>query len=207
MLALGEWLRLYASYYVTLLFIMNPFGAAPIFADIAERLSPAERSQLISYVAGVVLGLSYSMALAGELLLRAYHVTVMQFRLAGGVILMAVALYRLTGRPVTQTPDPRDAAVVPLAMPMIVGPAAITYLILFSTQGHLLVLMAVIPAVVATVWAVLMASDMLLRRLGRNVMVVLTRVSALFVAAVGAAMIDAVVRDWIGYMCRSCGCR
>ena len=203
-LELVEWVKLYASYYITLLFIMNPFGAAPIFADIAEKLSPRERNQLINYVSLVVLGLLLAMALTGEFLLEIYHVTIMQFRLAGGIILLAIALYRLTGRPITQTPDPRDAAIVPLSMPILVGPATITYLILFSTQGHIVVLIAVIPAVTLTVWAVLMGADIILRRLGRNVMVILTRISALFVGAVGAAMIDAVVRDWIKY---SCTCR
>ncbi|WP_317894710.1 MarC family protein [Pyrofollis japonicus] len=204
MIELAELAKLYASYYITLLFIMNPFGAAPIFADIAEKLSPAERSQLLRYVAFVVLGLLYSLALGGKLLLEIYHVSIMQFRFAGGIILMAIAIYRLTGRPITQTPDPRDAAIVPLAMPILVGPATITYLILFSTTGHLIVLLLVIPAVTFTVWLVMTGADMLLRRLGRNVMVILTRVSALFVGAVGAAMIDEVVRDWIRY---SCTCR
>ncbi len=201
---LVHWAKLYASYYITLLFIMNPFGAAPIFADIAEKLSPRERNQLINYVSLVVLALLYVMALTGEFLLEVYHVTIMQFRLAGGIILIAIALYRLTGRPITQTPDPRDAAIVPLSMPILVGPATITYLILFSTQGHILVLLAVIPAVTFTVWAVLTGADIILRRVGRNVMVILTRISALFVGAVGAAMIDSVVRDWIEYSC-TCG--
>ncbi len=185
-----------ASYYATLVFIMNPFGAVPIFMDIVERLHPWERRRLANFVTMVVIVLLFLTAFAGDLLLRLYMISIDEFRFAGGVVLLAIALHRLGGEPVTQTPDPRDAALVPLAMPLLVGPATMTYVIVFAHSGDMAALLVAIVLASVTVWAFLLAAEALLRVLGRSTMKVLTRITSLFVGGVGAAMIHAALVHW-----------
>ena len=195
MAAGGLWQDL-ATYYATLVFIMNPFGAAPIFLDIVEKLHPWERRRLANFVTTVLVAILYFVALTGDLLLRLYGISIDEFRLAGGIVLLVIALHRLGGESVTQTPDPRDAALVPLTMPLLVGPATMTYVIVYSTSGDRLALMLAIPLAAFTVWFFLVLAEELLRFLGRSVMKVLTRITSLFVAGVGAALIHTALVDW-----------
>lgn len=190
--ALGE----FVTYYATLVFIMNPFGAAPIFLDIAGKLHPWERRRLANLVAAATAILLLLVALTGDLLLRLYMINLDEFRLAGGIVLIAIALHRLEGESRTMAPDPRDAALVPLAMPLLVGPATMTYVIVFSSQGGGAALFAAILAAVGTVWAILVASEAMLRVLGWSTMRILTRITSLFVAGVGAAMVHTALLHW-----------
>lgn len=184
------------SEYVTLVFIMNPFGALPIYMDIVERLHPWERRKVANTAALVAAGLLVTMAVSGDLLLRLYQVSLSEFRFAGGIILMAVGVSRLSGHAHTQSPDPRDAAVVPLATPLLVGPATMTYVIVFSHTSGLAVIIPAIVLAVATVWLVFELGEHLLEKLGRSIMRLLTRITALFVAAIGAALIHAALVEW-----------
>ncbi len=193
---MGGFISDLASYYATLVFIMNPFGAVPIFMDIVERLHPWERRRLANFVTMVVIVLLFLTAFAGDLLLRLYMISIDEFRFAGGVVLLAIALHRLGGESVTQTPDPRDAALVPLAMPLLVGPATMTYVIVFAHSGDMTALLVAIVLASVTVWAFLLAAEALLRVLGRSTMKVLTRITSLFVGGVGAAMIHVALVHW-----------
>ncbi|BES81625.1 NAAT family transporter [Pyrodictium abyssi] len=186
----------FISYYATLVFIMNPFGAAPIFLDIVEKLHPWERRRLANLVTMVVVALLFLVAFTGDLLLKLYMISVDEFRFAGGIVLLGIALHRLEGHPKTQTPDPRDAALVPLTMPLLVGPATMTYVIVFAAEGNRIALIAAIVAAAATVWAFLLAAEAVLRFVGRSTMRVLMRITSLFVAGVGASMIHSALVDW-----------
>ena len=178
-----------ASTYASLLFIMNPFGALPIYLEIAEKLHPWERRRLANTVALFVLSLLLVFTFAGELILELYKINIDEFRFAGGLILLAIGVMRLTGEPMTQTVDPRDAALVPLSMPLLVGPATITYIIVLAHTIPYVVLIPAIIAVVATVWILLELGELLLRVAGRSTMRLLTRLTALFVAGIGAGML------------------
>ncbi|NOZ88760.1 MAG: MarC family protein, partial [Crenarchaeota archaeon] len=167
-----------ASEYLTLLFMMNPFGALPIYMDIAGRLPPWERRKVANTVAVVAASLLYLVALTGDALLRLYKISLGEFRFAGGIILIAIGLARLRGDAVTQAPDPRDAAAVPLATPLLVGPATMTYVIVSSHTTPLPVVLAAIAAAVATVWLIFELGEHILARLGRSAMKIMTRVTA-----------------------------
>jgi len=185
-----------ASTYASLLFIMNPFGALPIYLEIAEKLHPWERRRLANTVALFVLSLLLVFTFAGELILELYKINIDEFRFAGGLILLAIGVMRLTGEPMTQTVDPRDAALVPLSMPLLVGPATITYIIVLAHTIPYVVLIPAIIAVVATVWIPLELGELLLRVAGRSTMRLLTRLTALFVAGIGAGMLHDALLAW-----------
>ena len=190
-MAVGEILKT----YLTLLFIMNPFGALPVYLDIAERLHPWERRKLANTVTAVVAGILAVTALTGDAILRLYGISLSGFQFAGGVILLSIGVARLSGHPVTQTPDPRDAALVPLATPLLVGPAAMTYVIAAAHTSEAVTLAAV-AAATATLWVLLELSELILRLLGRSIMRLLTRITSLFVAGIGAELLHAALHSW-----------
>ena len=194
--AMGSWLGELVSEYVTLLFIMNPFGALPIYMDIAGHLHPWERRKVANTAALVAASLLYLTALGGDLLLRLYQINLDEFRFAGGIILLAIGIARLGGEASTQSPDPRDAAAVPLATPLLVGPATMTYVIVFSHTASLAVLLVAIALAVASVWVIFELGEAILEKLGRSTMKVMTRITALFVAGIGAAMIHSALKAW-----------
>ncbi len=191
-----EYVEHVASTYASLIFIMNPFGALPIYLEIAERLHPWERRKLANTVALFVFVLLVVFAFAGELILKLYKIDIDEFRFAGGIILLAIGVMRLTGEPMTQTVDPRDAVLVPLSMPLLVGPATITYIIVTTHVMHYTVLIPAIIASVITVWILLELGELLLRIVGRSTMRLLTRITALFVAGIGAGMLHDSLLAW-----------
>ncbi len=191
----GFW-KLVGSYYATLIFIVNPFGSLPIYLDIVEPLSRSDRRRFASFVATIVLGLLVFMAVAGRYIFVVYKISISEFRLGGGIALLAIAIRRLEGYSITQTPDPKDAAITPLAMPLLVGPATIAYVTLTAAEGHIFALLLASAGVSVTVWILLLASEHIIEILGRSTMKILTRVSALFVAGVGSSMIHQTLIDW-----------
>ncbi len=191
-----SYIKQLASTYASLLFIMNPFGSLPIYLEIAEKLHPWERRRLANTVALFVLSLLLVFTFAGELVLKLYKIDIDEFRFAGGLILLAIGVMRLTGEPMTQTIDPRDAALVPLSMPLLVGPATITYIIVLTHTMSYMVLIPAIIVAVATVWVLLELGELLLRMVGRSTMRLLTRLTALFVAGIGAGMLHDALLAW-----------
>lgn len=178
--------------FVTLVVITDPLGNAPVFLAVTRRLSPAERKRAAlraCIFAGVLI---VAFATFGEFVLRYLDVSVGSLSIAGGLLLMLVALEMLRGTDFP-TGDSEDVALVPLATPLVAGPGAIAAAIVLwrshaSLGGHAAVLLAIV-AVVACVGATLLAAERLTRSLGPTIFSFLTRVFGLLLAGIGVQLV------------------
>ncbi|WP_369602775.1 YchE family NAAT transporter [Hahella sp. SMD15-11] len=192
----------YIKILVGLIAIVNPFGAVPVFISLTARDTPAQRRDTIHQAAlavGVILLLA---AMSGELLLTFFGITINSFRVGGGilVLLMAISMLHARNSPVKQTEEEVDESagresisVVPLAMPLLAGPGAISTVILAANRGHgaghILLIALCIAALCAVIWTVLNMSPLIVRRLGSTGINICTRIMGLILAAIAVEII------------------
>jgi len=201
------------SALVTLLIVVDPVGLVPTFLAVTEGQSDALRRQVAlraSLIAGAIL---IGTALIGDWLLRQLGITLPAFRIAGGLLLFAVAFEMVLGlRTRHETKDAeqaleehsRDIAAFPLAIPLMAGPGAITATILLAGQAAyrpawLAVLLAVVVVVMAACLMAFLAAGRIGKLLGVTGSVVLSRLLGVLLAALAVQYVVDGVRVAFGF--------
>ena len=187
---------------VALLAIVDPVASIPVFLGTTTGYAPAERQRVTQVVAITVFCVLAIAALIGTQVLNFFGISIPSFLIAGGILLLLMAIAMLQAREsgIRQTPDEaaeaaeRDAvAVVPLGIPLLAGPGAISTMIIATHQSHGVVhrLMLLIPAAVIAiaVWWTFAAATRISARLGTTGMNIITRVMGLIIAAIGVEYI------------------
>src|SRR5260370_13386029 len=116
--------RAFGETFGTLVVITDPIGNAPIFLTVTRHLGPRERQRAAIQAVVAAGALIVGFALFGELVLRYLHVSISSLSIAGGLLLLLVALEMLRGTDFP-TGESEDVALVPLATPLVAGPGAI----------------------------------------------------------------------------------
>jgi multiple antibiotic resistance protein len=185
------------SALVTLLVVVDPVGLAPTFLAITHGLPAVVRKRIAvraCLIAGAIL---MGTALIGDWLLRQLGISVRAFRIAGGLLLFAVASEMVLGvrigRQSKQAEDAleehvRNIAAFPLAIPLMAGPGAITATLLLAGQAGgqpvtLAVLLSMIVVVMTACLLVFLLANRIERFLGVTGNVVLSRLLGVILAA------------------------
>ena len=181
--------------------IMNPIGKLAIIGLLAvER--PAYVRNITATVVVVVYVLASIFALAGGFILSAFGVGIDSFRIAGGVVLLAISIMTLvSGSYVGKIEITEEQAVVPLATPLIVGPGTITALVVISSvYGPFVAFLAAFLASTA-VAATLLIGIRVIRYVGATPLRLLGRFMSLIIASVATEMILTgvrnIVKEWM----------
>lgn len=188
--------RAFAEAFITLVVIMDPLGSAPIFISLTAGRTPAARRRAALEAAGAAGGLVAVFALFGRLVLDYLHVSVESLTIAGGMLLLLVALQMLRGEEIAPS-ETANVALVPLATPLLAGPGAIAaVMVLTRRYDDAPGMIGVILGIVATVVVVavgLMLAERAARVIGPSVIQLLTRVLGLLLSAIAVQFIvDAV---------------
>jgi multiple antibiotic resistance protein len=194
--------------FTSTFFIINPLGAAPIFLALTDGWSHQDRvraARRATLVAGAVLVV---FSLTGNLIFRLFGVTLGAFRLAGGILLLLVAMDMLHGKPTATkstaedhqaAAEKEDIAVTPLAIPQLAGPGSIATVILLP--GDPRVPWRVVPVVVAIALTLLIAylllrgAERVQRFIGQSGTRIMTKIMGLLIAAVAMEFVATGVRD------------
>jgi len=194
-----DW-RALGETFVTLLVIMDPVGTSPIFVGLTSRMSPRERQRaaLRAVLAAGLLIIGF--ALFGEVVLDYLGVSVESLSIAGGLLLLLVALEMLRG--IDSAPgEDGDVALVPLATPLVAEPGAIATVIVLARQhpeaGGRAAVIAGILAALLVLAACLLLSERLARVVPPALLHFLTRVFGLLVAAIAVQLVVEGVRPLV----------
>ena len=185
------------SALVTLLVVVDPIGLVPAFLAITEGLSTSLRRQVAMRACLIANAILIGAALIGDWLLRQLGITLPAFRIAGGLLLFAVAFEMVLGLRLERTARDAEKAVVehahdlaafPLAIPLMAGPGAITATILLAGQAAyrpqwLAVLLVVVVAVMAACLIAFFAAERIGKLLGVTGSVVASRLLGVILAA------------------------
>lgn len=187
----------YIESFLPLFVAINVPGALPIFLSLTEDLTKAERRRLTFLATATACGIAVLILFAGQLVFSALGITVNDLRVGGGLILLVLSISNLIfgdyrrRDPTVEGEDPASVGVVPLGIPLIMGPAAITS-ILVSRQsfGYLPTLVSMVVNL-ALVYATFAAGPWIGRILHPAVSRAIAKVASLFLAAISVAMIRA----------------
>ncbi|HUW29894.1 MAG TPA: MarC family protein [Sulfuriferula sp.] len=193
------WLPVWSEqikYLVGIFAILNPLGAIPIYLSLTADRRPQEMHHTAAKAAVAVAVILVLAVWAGDALLSFFGIGLPAFRIAGGllVLLIAIAMFHARTSPARQTDaeqteaeSKNDIAVVPLAIPLLAGPGAISLAIVDAHQAgswpDKLVFSLGIVGVAAIVWVILRLAEPIGERLGTAGLNIATRVMGLILAA------------------------
>jgi len=197
-----EHISVYLKFFIGLLAIVNPVGSIPIFLDACRDMDHRERNATGQRVFVTVLSVLLVVLMSGEFILRFFGITINAFRVAGGILLFIMALSMLHAR-VSSTKQTREEAqdletrdsvgIVPLGIPLLAGPGAISTVILYSQQYQdavdTVILGTIIVLVALTVWLCLRVSPWIRGMMGQTGINIITRIMGLIMAAIGVEII------------------
>lgn len=201
-------LRDFLLFFVSLFSIVNPFSTIPAYVGLTADIPLPDRRRLTRQAGASVLVILTASYLAGEGMLRFFGISVASLQVAGGLLILGMAWNMLQAKmsPHKQTPEEAREAqhaqenaerpnigVIPLGMPLLAGPGAISLMIIDASKtqgwsGHVVALSAVV-LVAFLCWLILVAATPITRVLGRTGMNVATRFMGLILAAIAVEFI------------------
>jgi multiple antibiotic resistance protein len=195
-------LRLFGSVIVTLLVIMNPIGAVPIFLALTRSLTFRQRVVSARRASLVALGVIAAFAVFGQQILSYLHISLAALQGAGGLLLLLVALQLLTGQDSGVGADAGvNVALVPLGTPLLAGPGAIVATMLAVRRadglGGFLAVGAGLVATLVVVWLSLRFAGNVHRLLRDSGTMLVTRIAGLLLSAIAVQMVADSVRAFV----------
>jgi multiple antibiotic resistance protein len=179
--------------FVTLTVLMDPVGVAPIFIATTAPLERGARRRAAVRAVLAAGALILGFALFGGLVLDYLNVSVDSLSIAGGLLLLLVALEMLRGMDYPDAAAAPDVALVPLATPLLAGPGAIATVIVLSRHEHDFAgkasVVAGILGALAAVGIVMLAADRLSHLIPRSLIDFLTRVLGLLLSAIAVQLV------------------
>jgi multiple antibiotic resistance protein len=194
---------LFLDTFVALFAVLNPLLAVSVFLSLTADESPGER-QRVAAIASITTAAALCVAaLIGDRILSLFGVQVPAFQVAGGIILLTIALGMLksgfapenTEQQIAPGParPPRHIAVYPLAIPLIAGPGSFVTTIVMSSRvssaGDFLALSAGIVANALVLWLSLVFAVQFARIVGQTVVSIGTPLLAILLAAIAVELV------------------
>ena len=199
---------IYLQFFLGLVAAVNPIGIMPVFVSLTGHMSPVDKyktAKTANIAVGVILVISL---LCGQFLLDMFSISLDSFRIAGGFLLMSIAFSMMSGKlgedkqnkqERTESISREQIGVVPLAMPLMAGPGAISSTIVYGSRYPTLIETVGIVATIAVFcfcsWLLFRSAPLIVRFLGQTGINVITRIMGLILAALGVEFIANGVRN------------
>lgn len=201
--------------FTSLLAIVNPLGAVPLYVALTAPYTAEHRRATLRRAIATGFGVLLVFALAGTYILQFFGITRQAFQIAGGILFFAVGWDMLQARrsrvktteeEETESSRKEDVGIIPLGLPTLAGPGAITTVIALNGQAETLLesiaVYVAIMLVLVICWITLAAAPALTRRMGQTGMNVMTRLMGLLVMVIGAQFVingtTTVILDIVG---------
>lgn len=196
-----EW-TVYIKIFTALLAIVNPLGVIPVFVSLTDGLSEREQRRIAktsSIAVAVVLILS---AIIGMPLLAFFSISIASFKVGGGILLIIMAitmmqaghnLSKQTPEEAAEAEDKETIAVVPIAVPLLAGPGAISTVIIYANGPfrplHMGLIVVSCLLVALVTWVALRIASPVSKMLGKTGINIATRLMGLLLAAIAVEFI------------------
>jgi multiple antibiotic resistance protein len=198
----------YIESFLPLFVAINAPGIIPIYLSVTEGLTKAERWRLTLQAMVTALVIAVLILFAGQLIFSLLGITVNDLRVGGGLILLVLSISNLifgdfrrrdptANREGNSAEDPAAVGIVPIGIPLIMGPAAITSILVSREAFGYLPTLLSLTLNMLLVFLTLAASPWIGRFAGPAVSRAIAKVASLFLAAISVAMIRAGVLGMI----------
>jgi multiple antibiotic resistance protein len=197
-----------AKTFISILAIVNPVGAIPLFLSLTADRSPSERDRTAKIAALSVAVALIVASWTGDLVFEIFMIRIASFRVGGGILLLLMAIAMLNAKVHTSKQTEEEAleaqtrqavGVVPLGIPLLAGPGAMSLVIVDARQAggwqETLVLNLSILIVALLAWLALRSAELIGKRLGATGMNIVTRMMGLILSAIAVELIAAGALD------------
>ena len=177
--------------FIPLFFAIDPIGVLPVFASMTKKVFIEKRLRIINQAVVTGFVISVLFILTGKFIFKFLGITISDFKIAGGILLLIIAINDLLFSEQTRRPTMAEETmgVVPIGMPLIIGPAVLTTLLLaVGSQGYGPTFLALV-ANLFIIWIVFRFSDFLMGLIGEAGATAFAKVFALLLTAIGVMMV------------------
>jgi len=196
------------KFVISLLAIVNPIGAIPIYISLTDGYRPEDRAKIVKITPVAVSAILLVTLVSGEFILRFFGISIDSFRVGGGILLLLMATSMLqaktsrtahTSDEAEETSDRETIAVVPLAIPLLSGPGAISTVIVYAykAKGPLayVITSAGILLIGLAIFLSLLAAPYIAKKLGKTGINIITRIMGLILAAISVEFITSGLKN------------
>lgn len=189
-------LAAYIKIFVAMIVIVNPVGIMPVFVAMTAHTSEAERKKIARIASVSVFIVLLVSAVLGERVLEMFGISIASFKVGGAILVMTAALSMMQAMPTRDKQTPEEAkeaedkasiAVVPLAIPLLAGPGAMSTIIIYASEKktflHLGVVCLVVLGIAISTWLALRIATKVGGRMSKTTVNVATRIMGLLLAA------------------------
>jgi multiple antibiotic resistance protein len=188
-----EIIRELALTFVPLFFAMDAVGNLPIFLALTQEVGATRRRQTVNLATLTALGVGLGFVAVGKAIFLLLGIEVADFLMAGGIILLILAIrYLITGK-IVETEDlsaSETVSIVPLGTPLVVGPAVLTTLLLLIDHYHIAIVLSSFILNLAIQWVLFRQADRIVNFLGRTGVNAASKIVMLLLAAIAVKMIS-----------------
>jgi len=185
-------IRELALTFVPLFVAMDPVGNLPVFLALTQEIRATHRRQTVNLATLTALGVGLGFVAIGKAIFLLLGIEVADFLMAGGIILLILAVrYLITGKMV-ETQDlsaSGTVGVVPLGTPLVVGPAVLTTLLLLIDQYLIAIVILSFILNLVIQWVLFRQADRIMNFLGRTGADAVSKIVMLLLAAIAVKMI------------------
>ncbi|HAS6010893.1 YchE family NAAT transporter [Vibrio cholerae O1 biovar El Tor] len=195
-------IAIFLQFFLGLVAAVNPVGIMPVFVSLTGHMTLEEKNKTAA-TANIAVAIILIIALlAGQMLLDLFSISLDSFRVAGGLLLLSIAFSMMSGKLGEDKQNKQEKseyisreqiAVVPLAMPLMTGPGAISSTIVYGSRyPNMLDTLGIILTVVAfsfCSWLLFRSAPYIVRLLGQTGINVITRIMGLILGALGIEFI------------------
>lgn len=191
----------YTKIFIALLAIVNPLGAIPIVMALTENASEKDFKRTTKTTVISVLVILLTALLTGEFLLAFFGISINSFRVGGGILLLLMAISMLHARQSSISFSKEEAddgnresvAVVPISMPLLAGPGAISTVILYGNKSqaplHYVFMGVDIILIALILWLAFLSIPWISRHTSQTGINIFSRVMGLILAAIAVEFI------------------
>lgn len=190
-------MREFALSFTAIFVALDVIGIVPLFLSLTRNMPEGERKSVLDKSLLVAIIVALVFAILGNSIFRFLSISVADFKIAGGLVLLLVSLADLLHGPEPQTQTSGSTGVVPLAVPLITGPGLITTAILQVSVSGMVITLAALATNFLIVWVALRNASVISRLIGRDGTVVVSKIVALLLAAIAVAMMRGGLEDTV----------
>lgn len=184
--------------FVAVFVLADALGNAPIFLILTKGMEPEQRNSVVDRASLVATAVLLVFAFGGQWILKYLEISIGSLRIAGGLLLLLIALQMLQGEldtPIVE--QQRDVAITPLALPLLAGPGTLTTVMLLmseSPDAHLSVVAGIVAAMFVT-WFIVRSSARIDKWIGAEGAVIITQLLGFLLAALAVEIGSTGIRE------------
>jgi multiple antibiotic resistance protein len=184
--------------FIAVFVLADAVGNIPIVLLLTKGMEPAERNKVIDKAVLVAVTILLLFAFAGQFILSYLDISLASLRVAGGLLLLLIALQMLQGN--SQTPmwdQDRDVAITPLALPLLAGPGTLTTVMLLISEAdnpNLSVVIGIVAAMLVS-WLIMRLANLLDKWIGGEGEVIITQLLGFILAALAVEIGSAGIKE------------